>query len=257
MVEQLTDVDQRLKISSGKLAFFRLYVRRFIRKNFHAVRLLGGSDTNPFDKLGPVVVVANHASWWDPMVSIFLGHYFAKEWNHFAPIEQDMLEKYDIFKKLGFFAVKKESARGLRQFMECGKRVLESDSSVLWMTPEGEFRDPRVRPVEIKKGLGHLLAKSPNARVVPLALEYVFWNERQPEVMLSFGEEVKWEGKDPEEIQRQLEIAMERNQDTLAHQVMKRDEGAFQALQEAGSGVSGVYGLWQRWRGHDKHHQSL
>ena len=58
-------------ISKPVLGFFRYIVRGYFRRHFHAVRI---SNAVAFESLGsgPLIVYANHSSWWDPMVSILL-----------------------------------------------------------------------------------------------------------------------------------------------------------------------------------------
>ncbi len=55
--------------SAWQFALFRKYVRRYLRHHFHAVRV---SQAGPLPGLlaGPLVVVANHPSWWDPLVGL-------------------------------------------------------------------------------------------------------------------------------------------------------------------------------------------
>ena len=46
---------------------------------------------------------------------------------------------------------------------------------------------PATRPVRLRPGLAHLARRVPGATIVPLALEYPFWDERTPEALCRFG----------------------------------------------------------------------
>ena len=46
---------------------FRSYARRYIRRHFHALRL-SADGLPPEVSNGPLIVVANHPSWWDPLI---------------------------------------------------------------------------------------------------------------------------------------------------------------------------------------------
>ena len=62
---------------------------------------------------------------------------------------------------------------------------------LLAVTPQGRFADVRERPVHFEAGLGHLAARVQRALFVPFAVEYVFWEERLPEILVRFGEPVE------------------------------------------------------------------
>jgi 1-acyl-sn-glycerol-3-phosphate acyltransferase len=51
--------------------WFMVYVRRSMRRQFHALRLLRGVGEQPDapDLAGqPVIVYTNHPGWWDPVM---------------------------------------------------------------------------------------------------------------------------------------------------------------------------------------------
>src|SRR5262245_38368200 len=74
--------------------WFLRYVRRYLRKNFHAVRLARSGQA--LDPGGPLVVVLNHPSWWDPLVGLLLTQLFSTR-AHYGPIESAALAKYRFF----------------------------------------------------------------------------------------------------------------------------------------------------------------
>ena len=74
---------------------------------------------------------------------------------------------------------------------------------------KGRFADPRERPLAFKPGLAALAARCPNGcTLVPLAIEYPFWNERLPETLLHFGEPVHIAEQTTEEADRLLQTAL-------------------------------------------------
>ena len=84
------------------IGWFRWYVRRFVRKNFHAVRLSKTSAPWPTAST-PLVVVLNHPSWWDPMLAVLLTDAFP-DTQHYGAIDAVAVKKYRVFNSLGFFA---------------------------------------------------------------------------------------------------------------------------------------------------------
>ena len=123
------------------------------------------------------------------MLLILLGQLLLPERRHYAPMDAQALEQYPIFRKLGIFPVEMASARGAAQFLRTAEAVLQ-DGGVLWLTPQGRFADPREFPLAFKPGLAALAQRVPQATLLPMAVEYTFWDERLPEALVYIGEPV-------------------------------------------------------------------
>jgi 1-acyl-sn-glycerol-3-phosphate acyltransferase len=235
-------------ISAPVLGFFRRIVRRYFRRHFHGVRVCGLSRFK--DHGGALIVYANHASWWDPMVSILLAWKAMPERSHYAPMDAEALARYGILRKVGIFPVEMKTARGALQFVRAGIAVLER-GGVLWVVPQGRFVDPRARPLEFKPGLALLASKAAAAlggcTLLPLAVEYPFWDERLPEALLRFGKPVRVvAGETAEEVQARLVEALDATMDELRELAIARDPGAFATLLKGSAGAGGLYALGKR-----------
>jgi 1-acyl-sn-glycerol-3-phosphate acyltransferase len=243
------------RISRPLLDWFTLYSRVYLRRNFHAVRLLKG--TAPRDLAGrPVIVVMNHPGWWDPLIGLLLAKHLFPERVHYAPIESEALGRYRFFEKIGLFGVSPGTVRGAAQFLRVGSAVLSDPVAVLWVTAQGTFVDVRKRPVELRSGVGHLVRRLREVTVIPLALEYAFWEERYPEALASFGtpryiEDVA--AFPAAEWTAQFACDLETTQDRLAEAAVARSARSFDVLLGGRTGVGGVYDVWRslkaRWRG--------
>jgi hypothetical protein len=123
------------------------------------------------------------------------------------------------------------------------------------MTPEGRFSDPRQRPVQLQPGLGALARRLDGVAFVPLAIEYVFWEERFPEILLRFGEVVPVSSCDLDNEAHTTRFArhLQRTQDALAREACRRDPAAFETLLRGRVGVGSIYDAWLAlrfyWRG--------
>jgi hypothetical protein len=229
------------------IGWFRRYVQWYLPRHFTAVRL-ARCGRRPQGLTGPVVVVLNHPSWWDPLLCLVLSDLFPG-YKHYAPIDARALEQYRFFARLGFFGVELGSFRGARGFLETGLAILNEPNSVLWVTGQGRFTDVRIRPLRLEPGLGHLLARAPRATVLPLALELVFWNERLPEALLRFGKPLEIDmALSPAAWTQALEAALAANQETLATQAMSRSPEHFDTLLVGRRGVGFSYDWWRRLR---------
>ena len=232
-------------ISKPVLAFFRRIVRGYFRRHFRAVRV---SEAQRFSGLpeGPLIVYGNHSSWWDPMVSVLLAQKLMPGRRHYAPMDASALKRYEILKQIGVFGVDMNTVRGAARFLRTGLDIL-SRGGVLWVTPQGRFVDARERPLVFKPGLAALAARVPGGcTVLPLAIEYVFWDERLPEALLHFGEPMMVGGAANEALESRLEVAMLKAMETLRVKAMTRNAAHFTVVQEGRVGIGGFYELGQR-----------
>jgi phytoene desaturase len=227
------------------LRWFTSYTRRYLSRNFHGVRLLRG--TRPAElPPGPLVVVLNHPSWWDPLVCLMLTGLFPER-VHSAPIEADALKRYRFFGRLGFFGVEPGTPQGALTFLRTSTELLRQPGAALWVTAQGRFADPRARPLRLKAGVGHLLRRLDSGTVLPLALEYPFWNERCPEALAGFGAPIPIEpGRSAEAWMETIETGLTAAMDTLAAAACRRQADLFEPLLGGKVGVGGVYDLWRR-----------
>ena len=235
-------------VSRLLLNWFTWYSRRYIRRHFHSVRV-SRSGLPPASNL-PLVLYSNHASWWDPLVGLVLKSEFFADRTLFAPIDAAMLERYKIFAKLGFFGVEQHSRRGAVQFLRTAEAVLKSPQHLLAVTPQSRFADVRERPVRFEAGLGHLATRLERALFVPFVAEYVFWEERLPEILVRFGEPVEARREHASALTaegwtRQFEQKLQAAQDALSIESQHRDPAAFQTLVSGGAGQGGIYDWWR------------
>lgn len=227
-------------ISGITLRLFRRVVRAYFRRHFRSVMVQHAERFT--DAAGPLIVYANHSSWWDPMVSILLAQQMLPARKHFAPMDAAALQRYPVLRKIGIFPVEMASARGAAQFLRTSQSLLEQ-GGVLWITPQGRFVDPRSSPLAFKPGLAALALRS-GARLLPLAIEYTFWDERLPETLLRFGEPVCIAPhSSPQEATQKLEEALHSTMEDLKSASIARDARAFTVLLAGGRGTGGVYGL--------------
>jgi 1-acyl-sn-glycerol-3-phosphate acyltransferase len=238
------------RISKPLLSWFSRYARGYCRRHLHAVRL--ARDPRPPDPgERPLIVVMNHPSWWDPLIGLVLAdaRFAARE--HFAPIDAEALSKYAFFARIGLYPVERGSTRGAASFLRISRAILARPRATLWMTAQGRFADPRLRPPGLQPGVGRLAHRLDDAWILPLAVELTFWEERTPEALLRFGDPVRIERggeRSPEGWTTLVEQRLTAAQDALAELALRRDAAAFETILGGRSGVGGVYDVWRRFR---------
>ena len=153
-----------------------------------------------------------------------------------------MLERH------GFFAVERDTTRGAREFLRTSRRLLKHPQTILWLTPAGRFHDVR-QPASFMHGLSHLVNSEFPGTVLPTAIEYTFWNERSPELLVLFGSPVVCAALAEDRDARTLELeqALAVTQGLLAELAIARDPSAFTTLALGRAGVGGLYDFWRRF----------
>ena len=229
---------------------FTRYARRYVRRHFHSFRI--AREMRPqVDERASFVAYANHPSWWDPLTAVVAADELFSDYAFYAPIEADMLEKYAVFKKLGFFGVEPGEATGGIRFLRTSLAVLEQPRSSLWVTAEGRFSDPRQRPIRLQPGLAHLARRMRSGVLLPVAIEYVYWTERFPEILVGFGSPIdprESEVCDTQTWTARLQHALTDTMDRLADLAIARDPAAFEPILEGRFGVGGVFDACRRLR---------
>jgi hypothetical protein len=122
---------------------------------------------------------------------------------------------------------------------------------MLWMNAPGRFCDVRERPVSIAPGLVRLAELAPNARFLPLAIEYPFWTERSAEMLAAFGppiEAASLAALDRPSRAATLARALEATMDRLAEDAIARDPARFRPVLRGRDGMGGIYQGWRRAR---------
>jgi 1-acyl-sn-glycerol-3-phosphate acyltransferase len=232
--------------SPAMCRFFGGVMRRQMHRGFRAVRVQRPGVPD-FPAGAPLVVYSNHPGWWDPVLYIVLQTTVFLDREGYGPIDATALRRYAFMKRIGIFGVEPGTRAGATRFLKVGTRVLSDPRRAIWMTAQGRFADPRERPVTLRPGLAHLLARLDGAVALPLAIEYPFWTEKRPEALCRFGAPVEV-GGGAEGWQVALERGLAETQDALARAAMARDPRAFETVLGGAKGVGGIYGAWSRAR---------
>jgi 1-acyl-sn-glycerol-3-phosphate acyltransferase len=234
--------------SSALVFLFRLYLRWFFWRRFEAVRILGTSLPPQFAGR-PLLIYCNHPSWWDPALMLLTIPKFFPSRRGFGPMEASALKRYGVLRIMGIFGIDTQDPGAAARFLRAARDILRAPETVLCVTAEGEFTDPRLRPVKLRRGLSHVSQACPEAIFLPLALEYSFWNESKPEALMAFGKPLTAQaGVARAEMQCRLEQALQETMDNLAEASSRRTPEAFRLIYRGTSGVGGLYDLWRRLR---------
>ena len=228
---------------------FRRYVRRYVAKHLHAVRI---SNNGPAPRRlnGPTIIALNHPSWWDPLLCFVLSGIWGDrvDW---GVIDSAGLRQYRFLSRVGLFGADGTTTRGAAAFLRTGRAILGDSRATLWITAQGRFADVRERPVILRSGVGHLAAAIDHATIVPMALEYPFWDQRGPEALIHFGSPIAVDSgarRSPREWTMMVTEELERAMNVLSRDAVNRDASLFTLFLQGQTGVGGLYDFGRRMR---------
>lgn len=230
-----------------RFAFFHLIFSRFFRRHMGVLRVPPWgmpAGVGP----GPLIVLANHPSWWDGIAFMLLPVRFFPERELYIPMEAAALAKYRFMRRLGVFGIE-PGPRGAVAFLRTARAVLAHPGAMLWMNAPGRFQDVRDRPVGIAPGVTRLPEIAPDATVLPLALEYVLWTEQRPEMLAAFGTPIAAAdllALDRDAREARIRDALTATMDRLAEDAIARDPARFETVTRGREGMGGIYDLWRR-----------
>ena len=235
------------KVSPFLLRGFQWYLPKYLRKHFNALRIAKGTVPQISAETS-VVCFVNHPGWWDPLIAHVLNERYLDRRLAYTPIDEDALRKYPVFKRLGFFGIDLDSLDGAKKFLGVTRQLLKSRETAIWMTPSGKFVDVRER-IKFQPGLGHLAASTTNVTLLPIAWEYVFWEESTPEALIEFGQPIVASEQRPKNWwTTTLEDRLAETQQRLAERAIARDANDWDTILDGSAGVGGWYDFLRRIR---------
>ncbi len=234
--------------SSAFFAFFGFIFERALRRDFNALRI-ATSGMPPAAATPRLIIYTNHPSWWDAPVYVFLSRHFFAHRPLFSPMEATMLQRYPFMARIGAFGVERHGVRGAIDFLANCKAILSAKENFLVVACQGRFADIRERPLDLERGIAHLADLAAGTTFLPLAIEYTFWDERRPELLLRFGAPIAGDTLATLPIGERLlrlEHALEDSMTSLSILAVKREASAFTTMLAGAKGVNVFYDGWRR-----------
>jgi 1-acyl-sn-glycerol-3-phosphate acyltransferase len=231
---------------------FHAFIHPYLRRHFHCIGVCReGFDLRRVEPGPPVIIFGNHPSWWDPLLAHYLNRRLLGGRQFHAPIDAAALRQYRVFEKLGFYGIELGTTSGAAAFLRTSMAILASGTTALWITPEGRFCDPRDHAAELMPGLAHLCTKLDRGLVIPMALEYPFWEERLPMCLANFGEPIDattTRGWDKATWNAKLHQRLRSAQRDLSGVVIARESAAIDPLMLGRVGAGIFYDTMRRFK---------
>lgn len=166
---------------------FAIYNKNLLKRNFHSFNISGLENLINIDASIPCLIFANHSSWWDGLVAFQISHFLNLD--SYFMMEEKQLKNLPLFRKLGAFSIVREKPREALESVNYSVKLLKRISQqTLWIFPQGEILPNDARPFKFFNGVSHIIKKTENCAVVPIALRYEFLGNFKPEIFVQIGE---------------------------------------------------------------------
>lgn len=177
------------KTALGEVMVWAL-VRAALQRMFVRVRLReAGADPRTTNL--PLLVIANHPSWWDGYVALLLSRHYRMR--RYLMMDAAQLNRYGFFAWAGCFGVARTDARDVVRTVAYAADLLRQHQPTwLWLFPQADITPPQARPLSVHGGAAHILRRATaggnTVGVLPVAWQLVFRGEQHPEVAALVGD---------------------------------------------------------------------
>ncbi len=230
----------RAKKSAAFERVFDPYSGILVRRHFHRVLVRGDAGLDTVDRGRPVILYANHSSWWDAIMPYVLSRRLFRL-DAYAMMEEQQLARFPFFRWIGVFGVDRGRPRSALESIEYASRLFDRPNRAVWVFPQGELLPNDIRPIECEPGFVRLARTLGAVQYVPVAFRYEFVREQRPECFVSIGECVGAEGgHDEQGLVNRLAARLTDLLDTLRADVAAGNTGGFRVLLAGRRSVSAL-----------------
>ena len=183
----------------------------------------------PHELTRPLILVANHVSWWDGFLLRRIQRYLRPH----APMHTVMLErelsKWPILRLLGGIGIDPDHPTSVVQSIRVLEERLERrrDSVVLYF-PQGMIWPSQKRPLAFHRGIELFAEKLPPADILPIAIHLEPMNTPAPHAFIAADRPVSATSV----TRTDLEIAVERQLDAIGALLTGHGEDSLAAWPE-------------------------
>ena len=133
---------------------FKWLTMFLLKKRFSQVQIMGDYEVTK----RPVLVIANHISWWDGFWIMYLNLKMLHRRFHFMMLAEQ-LKKHWYFQFSGAYSVKKGS-RSVIESLNYTNELLKDPGNMVFMFPQGEIKSIYNDHIKFERGIQRVIRKS-------------------------------------------------------------------------------------------------
>ncbi len=166
------------------LRYARTYARRRVAHGLDGLWVAGLDEARAALADRPVLFVANHVAWWDPLLLLVLDE--ALGGIGWAVMDARNLRALPFLGWVGALPLDRSTHDRSRECLAASAALLDRPGRALWMFPQGRQRPAHLRPLDLKPGLQVIHDHRP-ADVVAVSLNYLFLEGDRPAAVVRFA----------------------------------------------------------------------
>ncbi len=171
------------------------WIRWRMNRVFFSIDVHGLNHLQDAVSAGPVILYANHSSWWDGFSAFMLEQRLGFDIH--VMMERANLEKSAFLRWMGAFDVNLKNPRGAALALRRAAHLLTAPipegapSPVVVVYPQGRMTSWEERPLKFQHGLEWLCGHAPHIPAIPMACRYEFMREERPHILLRIGKPIQ------------------------------------------------------------------
>lgn len=217
-----------------------------LRKHFDRVFLrLRGERSDELRAL-PIIVCANHSSWWDGYLATLVERSLGVD--TYLMMEEAQLRRYFFFAWAGCFSVDRHNARSALQSLQYAARLLkQKPGRMVWLFPQGEIFPNDLRPLVFYNGASYLARMTAPVLLYPVATRIEYQAEQRPDLFISVGEPLRVDAEVTraagflKSSTKQLEELVTAELDLLRADINARDLDSFTRIMRGRSSTNRIF----------------
>jgi 1-acyl-sn-glycerol-3-phosphate acyltransferase len=175
--------------------FFKWYAAWIIHRHFGLVELKNEFD----DRELPVLLLANHMSWWDGFFAMFLNVKILRRKFHFMMLEEQ-LKRFSFFNQTGGYSIRKKS-RETVESINYTAELLRCQRNMVLLFPQGKIESIYKTSFQFESGIGHVIKKTGcDIHILFMANLIEYFSNRKPGLYI-YVSEYKGDSLDTKSIQ--------------------------------------------------------
>ncbi|MBN2013174.1 lysophospholipid acyltransferase family protein [candidate division KSB1 bacterium] len=170
------------------LWLFDRYILRLMRNHFHSFQLLGAIE--PIDPTAPLLLLPNHASWWDGFFIYLLNRHFFQR-HLYMMMQEEQLRRFWFFSKVGAYSIQPGNQDSVDESLEYTATLLQSSDKppAVCIFPQGKLMPWGKRPVIFKPGVRQILERATSpVQVLLVATRIEYTSSQHADVFFQLSE---------------------------------------------------------------------
>lgn len=194
----------------------------------------------------PMLMCANHASWWDGYVATLVER--AMSVDGYLMMEEAQLRRYFFFRWAGCFSVDRHNTRSAMQSLHYAAQLLKKrPGRFVWLFPQGTISPNDKRPLVFFTGAAYLARETTPVLLYPVATRIEYLAEQRPDLFISVGEPLFIDAEIAhgrgflKNCTRQLEERVTLELDQLRSDVLASDYSSFTRIMGGRASINRIF----------------